>query len=857
MIEEQFLAGKDSAWLWVRPQPRGLAVSITLRGNSGIPPSADMSARAHRLLQLLLVLLLLPQVNMINSFQQEIDDLTNQTQGESHRPLRRSKRRWIITTLELEEEDSGPFPKFVGELFNHMSQNVSLMYFISGPGVDEYPEIGLFSIEDHENGKIYVHRPVDREKTPSFMVYLDVVDRATGKTVDKSLIFHIKVRDVNDHAPQFPKEEFSIHVQENHTAGQPIFQMLTVDLDQENTPNSQVLYSLVSQMPLLKESGFRIDRTTGEIRLSGCLDYETAPRFTLLIRATDCGEPPLSSTATVHINVQEGNNHRPTFPQKEYKIQVPEGRVSRDTLRLPVQDGDTPFTPAWRATFNIMDGNEEGHFDIVTDPETNEGILNVIKPLDYESSPTRSLVIAVENEALLFSCAGGELRKPRRPADSATVSVQVTKANDPPVFHPETLVVSAVDGAAPGIQLGIFNATDPGRNANQIRYKLVHDPANWVTVDERSGAVVTRKQVDRESPYVNDSFYTIIVHAVDDGLPPGTGTGTLKIFLSDVNDNAPTLHPRSRYMEVCESAVTQPLLIEAEDGDLEPYSEPFTFKLDTTGENAQDTWQLGENQGRAVELSMLRSLPRGDYLVPLFIGDKQGLSQKQTVHVRVCSCASGLTCVMESSVTGAGLPVGVLAFLCAVFTVLAVTLLFLLLRCHFVPEAKRRRWPAHTEEGVQTLIVYTEESKALSTQVGSEVRSQATALLSNTTEVDNTLGCEAINEMLPSPVRTSDQAPIILGTLARRDTMVPRRAPEVRAGVMAEILQQKLCGLDVLEDDTDYLPHFYTEEGECERAETLSSLAFSEQDLPLDLLDCLGSKATSLIELCSGSGVLS
>lgn len=68
---------------------------------------------------------------------------------------------------------------------------------------------------------------------------------------------------------------------------------------------------------------------------------------------------------------------------------------------------------------------------------------------------------------------------------------------------------------------------------------------------------------------------------------------------------------------------------------------------------------------------MLRSLPRGDYLVPLFIGDKQGLSQKQTVHVRVCSCANGLTCVMESSVAGAGLPVGVLALLCAVFTVLA------------------------------------------------------------------------------------------------------------------------------------------------------------------------------------------
>jgi hypothetical protein len=49
------------------------------------------------------------------------------------------------------------------------------------------------------------------------------------------------------------------------------------------------------------------------------------------------------------------------------------------------------------------------------------------------------------------------------------------------------------------------------------RYKLVHDPENWVTVDEKSGVVTTKKQIDRESPHVNDSFYTIIVHAVDNG----------------------------------------------------------------------------------------------------------------------------------------------------------------------------------------------------------------------------------------------------------------------------------------------------------------------------------------------------
>lgn len=75
--------------------------------------------------------------------------------------------------------------------------------------------------------------------------------------------------------------------------------------------------------------------------------------------------------------------------------------------------------------------------------------------------------------------------------------------------------------------------------------------------------------------------------------------------------------------------------------------------------------------GRTVELLMLRSLPRGDYLVSLFIGDRQGLSQKQTVHVRVCSCPGEATCAVEPLAAEPELLVGVLAPLCMVFLALA------------------------------------------------------------------------------------------------------------------------------------------------------------------------------------------
>lgn len=67
---------------------------------------------------------------------------------------------------------------------------------------------------------------------------------------------------------------------------------------------------------------------------------------------------------------------------------------------------------------------------------------------------------------------------------------------------------------------------------------------------------------------------------------------------------------------------------------------------------------------------MQRSLPLGDYSVPLLIGDKQGLSQKQTVHVRVCSCPDGLTCA-EPLVARAGVLQGALAPLGVAFMALA------------------------------------------------------------------------------------------------------------------------------------------------------------------------------------------
>lgn len=48
-------------------------------------------------------------------------------------------------------------------------------------------------------------------------------------------------------------------------------------------------------------------------------------------------------------------------------------------VNLTVEDKDDPTTGAWRAAYTIINGNPGQSFEIHTNPQTNEGMLSVVK----------------------------------------------------------------------------------------------------------------------------------------------------------------------------------------------------------------------------------------------------------------------------------------------------------------------------------------------------------------------------------------------------------------------------------------------------------------------------------------------
>jgi Cadherin domain len=148
---------------------------------------------------------------------------------------------------------------------------------------------------------------------------------------------NIDIEDINDNFPTFESSTVRISVPENVELGTPLYVVSASDRD--SGKSGTVTYRLSNggsvhssnanlvtsnAIPSVMTAGnlFSIDAATGHLTLSQHLDFETSQRHSLIVTATDSGEPALSSNLTIFVEVQDVNDNLPIFERNEYTIKV-------------------------------------------------------------------------------------------------------------------------------------------------------------------------------------------------------------------------------------------------------------------------------------------------------------------------------------------------------------------------------------------------------------------------------------------------------------------------------------------------------------------------------------------------------
>uniref|UniRef100_A0A3B3UQ73 Desmocollin 2 like n=1 Tax=Poecilia latipinna TaxID=48699 RepID=A0A3B3UQ73_9TELE len=602
---------------------RGRTFSVRAQDNSG--PGSEM------------------EVHLVCSTKQEINE-------NGQVILKRTKRRWSPPPINILENDAGPFPKFLETIVSDSEVQHDVYYTITGRGVNMDP-VGIFTL-DSEKGTLYVYKTLDREMIAQY-------------TVDLPLDIVVKVDDVNDNAPEFLGNlEFTVLEQ---SLAEVVGKVNATDKDDPETDHVRIRYRLLDGLDF-----FHIHADTGVITtISKKLDREVKTHMvTIELRDLKGGHRCLSSTATATITLKDINDNPPTFTQSSYKTTVPENESDKLILRIPVNDKDLKDTPNWISKFVITKGNENGNFRIATDPKTNEGLLYVAKPLNYETTKKVMLEISAQNQEKLVGASAEWMSVP--------VEVAVTDVDEGPEFLPPTVRYVVQENLPNGTVIGMYKAIDPETNSSVgILYYKVSDPGSWVGVNSNTGELTVTNTIDRESPLVQDGTYNITVKAVD--ATSKSGIGTVVLVIEDENDNKPTI-PKELTLCKKQDGSLNSLVVVAEDNDASPFSSPFTYSMPAKHDG---NWEVSSYNGTAALLKQKQELPLGLHKVSFIAKDMQGNGGTQTTTVRICQCTNG-ACIKRGRSIELG-PLGILTLLLPLFLLLLLCLL-LLSTCTTKPE---------------------------------------------------------------------------------------------------------------------------------------------------------------------------
>ncbi|XP_073730301.1 protocadherin beta-16-like isoform X2 [Misgurnus anguillicaudatus] len=384
----------------------------------------------------------------------------------------------------------------------------------------------ILNVHDTADGGKYaelvLEKELDREQQKEIEMILTATDGGTPQRSGTAVI-HITILDANDNVPVFSQSVYKVTLPENTPSGTSVITVSATDADEG--PNGEVSYEF-SRISDEAAKLFSIGKATGQIVLIGEINYEKEQNYEIGIQAKDASG--LSSTAKLIIDVSDVNDNPPRIILKSLNNPIPENSLPGTEVGIiNVQDKDSGENRQIRCSVqqNVpfkLNPSVKNYFSLVT---TNT--LDREKQSDYNITVT-----ATDGGSPPLST-------------SMTIHLSISDVNDnPPVFEQQSYSTYVTENNKPGTSVCSVSANDPDwRQNGTVLYSLISSEVNGVPVSSflsingDTGVIHAVRSFD----YEQFRNFTVQVVARDNGSPPLSSNVTVKVFITDENDNSPQI----------------------------------------------------------------------------------------------------------------------------------------------------------------------------------------------------------------------------------------------------------------------------------------------------------------------------
>uniref|UniRef100_A0A3B4UXT8 Cadherin domain-containing protein n=1 Tax=Seriola dumerili TaxID=41447 RepID=A0A3B4UXT8_SERDU len=384
----------------------------------------------------------------------------------------------------------------------------------------------VFSIQTTSAGSKYgelvLDKELDREEQQEMKLLLTAVDGGSPQR-SGTVVIHVIVLDANDNAPVFTEAVYTAALPENSPLKTKVIIVSATDADEG--VNGEVTYEF-SRLSDKSQKLFSLDEKTGEISVTGDIDYEEGSKYEVFVEAKD--GYGLSSEAKVIIDVTDVNDNAPAIYLK--------------SLNNPIPEDVSPGTEV--GIINVQDRDSENNRQVRCSIQQNVPFKLVPSIKNYYSLVTTGqLDRELVSDYNITITATDEGSPPL--SSSKTVELSVADINDnPPVFEEQSYSAYVTENNKPGSTLCSVTARDPDwRQNGTVIYSLLAGEVNgapvssYLSVNGDTGVIHAVRSFD----YEQFRSFKVHVMARDNGSPPLSSNVTVSVFISDVNDNSPQI----------------------------------------------------------------------------------------------------------------------------------------------------------------------------------------------------------------------------------------------------------------------------------------------------------------------------